>query len=340
MNVGNKITNLRKENNLTQEDLAEILNVSRQTISNWENGKSYPDIATLILISDQFKISLDDLLKDQKMVKVIDKMIKRNTTLKFTCFIIFLITIIFTVSVYVAKKVSPYSKNNYVFSSSLTLDDVVGDDGLIMSIRSDRLFHQCITPYLEIYNNGTYKLYDTHIQIISKEHTYALTNIIWDNPKIGIYNDNILNILKNIKERSSDEYIIFLGNHEKSYNTDLDNQELINFLNKYNIDLNKCADYINVEYQNGMYHLIDNIYSTEPDPQFMHEGELLSIVSFLKNSNCTYECLFNYEKPLEVKDNIKIYSYDVLDDKYYLVKCGNIYLGKEKEELIKKCDIN
>ncbi len=337
MNVGNKITNLRKENNLTQEDLAEMLNVSRQTISNWENGKSYPDIATLILISDQFKISLDDLLKDQKMVKVIDKMIKRNTTLKFTCFIIFLITIIFTLGVYVAKKVSPYSKNNYVFSSSLTLDNIVGDDGLIMSIRSGK-FNKCVTPYLEIYSDGTYKLYDTHIKIIGEGHAYA--NLIWGDPKIGKYNYNILKILRNIKERSRSEYEISLGNKEENYNTDSDNQELMKFLNKYGLDLNNCADYINIEYQNDMYHLIDNIYSTEPNPKFMHEGELLSIVDFLKNSNCTYKCLFNYEKPNEVKDNIKIYSYDVLDDKYYLVECGNIYIGKEKEELIKKCDIN
>ena len=78
MNLGDKIINLRKKENLTQENLAEILHVSRQSVSNWETGKSYPNIATLILISDKFKISLDDLLKDKKMVKVLDKINKRN----------------------------------------------------------------------------------------------------------------------------------------------------------------------------------------------------------------------------------------------------------------------
>ena len=48
MNIGKTLQDLRKEKNIRQEEMAEILNVSRQTISNWENSKSYPDIITLI----------------------------------------------------------------------------------------------------------------------------------------------------------------------------------------------------------------------------------------------------------------------------------------------------
>ena len=62
--VGKFIKKLRKDNNLTQDDLAEKYYVTRQTISNWENGKSYPDLGTLVKISDDFKISLDILLKE------------------------------------------------------------------------------------------------------------------------------------------------------------------------------------------------------------------------------------------------------------------------------------
>lgn len=83
MSLSKKIINIRKENNLNQESLAEILNVSRQTVSNWENDKCYPDIETLILISDKFDISLDTLLKDDmKMVKEIDKKVEKNSKLK------------------------------------------------------------------------------------------------------------------------------------------------------------------------------------------------------------------------------------------------------------------
>ncbi|MBQ8203675.1 MAG: helix-turn-helix transcriptional regulator [Clostridia bacterium] len=68
MDLGNKINKIRKDNNLTQEDFAEKYNVTRQTISNWENGKSYPDLETLVKISDDFSVSLDVLLKEDKKV--------------------------------------------------------------------------------------------------------------------------------------------------------------------------------------------------------------------------------------------------------------------------------
>lgn len=72
MELGKKIAEIRKEHDLTQEGLAEICSVTRQTISNWENGKSCPDLETLVLISDTFDISLDEMLKgDKKMVSMI-----------------------------------------------------------------------------------------------------------------------------------------------------------------------------------------------------------------------------------------------------------------------------
>lgn len=62
---------------MSQEDLAEMFHVSRQTISNWENSKSYPDLETIVKISDSFHISLDILLKeDLVMVKTFDNEIK------------------------------------------------------------------------------------------------------------------------------------------------------------------------------------------------------------------------------------------------------------------------
>ncbi len=63
MKIGKHINHLRKENNLSQDDLAERIYVSRQTISNWETGKSYPDVNSLLLISELFCISIDQLVK-------------------------------------------------------------------------------------------------------------------------------------------------------------------------------------------------------------------------------------------------------------------------------------
>ena len=66
--LGKKIIKIRKENDLTQEDFADKYSVTRQTVSSWENSKSYPDLDTLVKISDDFNISLDILLKEDKKV--------------------------------------------------------------------------------------------------------------------------------------------------------------------------------------------------------------------------------------------------------------------------------
>ena len=64
MQIGNKINQLRKLSGMTQEQLAEKLNVSRQTISKWESGSSSPDIESVVKVSEIFQVSLDDLLKE------------------------------------------------------------------------------------------------------------------------------------------------------------------------------------------------------------------------------------------------------------------------------------
>ena len=79
MQLGQAIAQIRKERGLTQEAFAKMYNVTRQTVSNWENEKSYPDLSTLVKISDEFNVSLDILLKgDFRMVKDIDKKIKKQ----------------------------------------------------------------------------------------------------------------------------------------------------------------------------------------------------------------------------------------------------------------------
>lgn len=62
--LNEKIKNLRKQNNLTQEQLAEKLNVSRQAITKWESGAGQPDIGNLKAIAQVFDISYDELLSD------------------------------------------------------------------------------------------------------------------------------------------------------------------------------------------------------------------------------------------------------------------------------------
>lgn len=63
MKLGEQIKRLRVEQNLSQEELAEKIFVSRQSISNWENDKTYPDIKSLLLLGEVFSVSLDKLIK-------------------------------------------------------------------------------------------------------------------------------------------------------------------------------------------------------------------------------------------------------------------------------------
>lgn len=74
MKLGKEIAQIRKEHSMTQEAFGQLFHVTRQTVSNWENEKSYPDIETLVALSDRFGISLDTLLKeDEHMIQTIDK---------------------------------------------------------------------------------------------------------------------------------------------------------------------------------------------------------------------------------------------------------------------------
>ena len=69
MNLGEKIYELRKQQNLSQEELGDKLNVSRQTISKWERNESTPDLDKIVPLCDLFNLSVDELLQVKKIEK-------------------------------------------------------------------------------------------------------------------------------------------------------------------------------------------------------------------------------------------------------------------------------
>ena len=74
MDISERLKEARQNTGMTQDQVAEKIMVSRVTISNWENGKSLPDVVSLISLSDLYSISLDDLLKgDSKMTEKVKK---------------------------------------------------------------------------------------------------------------------------------------------------------------------------------------------------------------------------------------------------------------------------
>ena len=81
MEVSSQIRKYRSNMGISQEELAEKIYVSRQTVSNWETGKNYPDIHSLLLLSSLFNVSLDQLIKGD--VVIMKKEIKEMEISKF-----------------------------------------------------------------------------------------------------------------------------------------------------------------------------------------------------------------------------------------------------------------
>lgn len=85
MEIGSKLKEARMRTEFTQEQVAEAIGVSRQTMSNWENEKSYPDIVSVIKMSDLYDVSLDYLLKGKEtkpMLSYIDYLEESTNTVK------------------------------------------------------------------------------------------------------------------------------------------------------------------------------------------------------------------------------------------------------------------
>ena len=79
MEFNEKLQNLRKSKNLTQEQLAELLFVSRTAISKWESGRGYPSIESLKMISKFFSVSIDELLSCEEVITLAQNDTKEKT---------------------------------------------------------------------------------------------------------------------------------------------------------------------------------------------------------------------------------------------------------------------
>ena len=155
MELNEQIKKYRTEMNISQEELAEKIYVTRQSISNWENGKTYPDIHSLLLLSSLFGISLDQLVKGD--IEIMKEEIKKDEIAKMNRYgkiytIMLIITaisavplfmwlgvwafipwgIIWAISMYFAFKIEKVKKDNDVqtykeivaFTEGKRLDDI------------------------------------------------------------------------------------------------------------------------------------------------------------------------------------------------------------------------
>ncbi|WP_310883713.1 helix-turn-helix domain-containing protein [Priestia megaterium] len=66
MELGEQLQRLREEKNLSREELAQVMNVSRQAVYKWENNKGHPDIENLIKLSDLYNVTIDELIEGDR----------------------------------------------------------------------------------------------------------------------------------------------------------------------------------------------------------------------------------------------------------------------------------
>ena len=116
MELNEKLQELRKNKGLTQEELAEVLYVSRTAISKWESGRGYPNIESLKEISKFFDVSIDDLLSGEKLISIAEKENKSN--IRNICDFLFGVVDLFSF-VLVVLPLYPNTIDGFIYSVSL-----------------------------------------------------------------------------------------------------------------------------------------------------------------------------------------------------------------------------
>ena len=116
MEFGEKLQELRKSRGLTQEELSEVLFVSRTAVSKWESGRGYPSIDSLKEISKFFSVSIDALLSGEKLLSIAER--ENRSNIKTLCDLLFGMTDILSLLL-VLLPLYPKMLDGYVYSVSL-----------------------------------------------------------------------------------------------------------------------------------------------------------------------------------------------------------------------------
>lgn len=224
MQLGQMIAKIRKEQGMTQETFAKKFDVTRQTVSNWENEKSYPDLHTLIKISDEFNLSLDVLLKgDTTMVKDIDKKIKKQPF--YIGIIIGLVIIVVALFSFIYannKRISDTTKDyaDLMLNSAVSIEIHDAQSDELITKYEDKSSIDKVNAILDIKNWEKVDNIDKNINPI-----YTL-ELYYDTTKQDTNDD-----IKEITIYSNGEYVSFFttspGGVKQNYKTNIDITELI-----------------------------------------------------------------------------------------------------------------
>ena len=192
MNLGKKIAELRKKNNLSQEELAEKVGVARQTISKWEIGDTTPDINQVKIISKIFNISIDELVDNDINNVIVEKVSNTEKLAGITIkilkvFGIMLIVFITLIFLFVIIFMVDMSRNDY---------DIVGRTKVSCNLDNEKYVYEAeYNKNYQVINSGGDAYIMNHTDIESYEDVNKIVAHIEDyfndhGGKCTIVNDN------------------------------------------------------------------------------------------------------------------------------------------------------
>ena len=205
----NKIKELRISKNLTQQQLADELHVTKQAISKWEKGKSVPDIASIELLSAFFGVSVDYLINDsietaksETAALALGRLSKLNVALISALALMFAVIIALSITLGVILH-----KNE---------SNTVNVNGFVITYLSDETYHidknsKTITLYFNIYNSTDYTKKCMHENFALDNKSLQIRYISWDEYPIAPHEE--LKISMHITISTNAENLGALQNH-------------------------------------------------------------------------------------------------------------------------------
>ncbi len=232
-NLAENLKKIRKENNLSQEQLAEGLGVSRQAISKWESKSAYPEMDKIIALCDKFNLNIDDLLhKDIKEVKG-EEVAKGNLHNYFDDFFKF-----------ITDSIDLFCKMSFKSKIKLILEEII-----IILI---------LLCFGFIVVNLSHELFRTIFIFLPDKLLYFLLNIINCVISLAFVITSIIILVKVFKKR----YLDYYDDLKKEVIKEVKNDEEINNLDKENkINLKKKESKIIIrDPKNSEYHFLDFLF--------------------------------------------------------------------------------
>ena len=225
MKLGENIFKLRKEYNLSQEQLAEKINVTRQTISNWELGETAPNPEQLKLLSKELNISIDELLNNDIKQVLVEKVSNTEKLAKIIIKILKILGIIFVLGIVVgifSYVIFNFNKTpmTVVEKQTVLLNCQLNGEKYDYLIEYDKLFKLVYSPGVNIINNiWMDDEKDIPLIIIDKYNLYG-----YKLTKDMLSSDNLDSLISSVNLIITSKYI-------KKYNI---SEEMINFIKESN----------------------------------------------------------------------------------------------------------